>query len=136
MCANSSIVCAGIIVGFLVGGPAGGAIGAGLATPLGILVETEIARTIKDPHLKAQFEEAIMGRYFYESLRNVLAAGAAGYLGRILGAQMASEFSSKALSEISKRFIGKGAGSLSEVAAYAFLKLYAQLLLGLSSRPS
>ncbi|TFB01703.1 hypothetical protein CCMA1212_006413 [Trichoderma ghanense] len=84
ICANSSIVCCGIVVGCYFGGPLGGAIGAGITTWLAIVVEAQISGTIQDPHLQAQFEEATIGRYLYETLRNALAAGAAGYLAEFL----------------------------------------------------
>ncbi|KAI5117143.1 hypothetical protein M0805_000070 [Coniferiporia weirii] len=84
-CANSSIVVCGFAIGAFIGGPIGGALGAGFATPLAILVETEIAgRFITDPRLKAQFEEATIGRYFRETILN-LAGGAIGVFSKWIG---------------------------------------------------
>jgi len=82
VCTNSSIVCVGILIGTGFASPILGAvIGAGLASPLGILAENEIKKAlIDDPHVRSQFEEATVGRYIYETLRNMVAAGAASYL--------------------------------------------------------
>ncbi|CAL1703199.1 unnamed protein product [Somion occarium] len=126
-CANSSIVCCGIFVGALAGGPVGGAIGAGLMTPLGILVETEVAGYIKDPRLQAQFEEATVGRYLYETLRNTLAAGAAGYFGEWLGHQT-GQLTTAAIGQIAGAFGGKASGISGEVVSYAMLKRLADAL--------
>lgn len=123
LCANSSIVCGGIIIGVLIGGPLGAALGAGLTTPLAILVETKIAGTINDPMLQAQFEEATIGRYFYESFRNMLAAGAAAYLASFLSAQ-ATNLTTSALGEISSKLLPSATGFTSELAAYWMLKRY------------
>ncbi|KAI1748341.1 hypothetical protein F4782DRAFT_542925 [Xylaria castorea] len=109
LCANSSIVCGGIIIGAWIGGPMGAAFGAGFTTPLAILVETQI------------FEEVTIGRYLYETLRNTLAAGAAVYLSSFLAAQ-AGELSLSALGEIASKFSAEATGFLSELAAYWTLK--------------
>ncbi|KAL9101179.1 MAG: hypothetical protein Q9163_003538 [Psora crenata] len=85
-CTNSTIVCAGILVGMAVGTALGnpligGVIGAGLASPIGILAETKIADAlIDDPRVRSDIHEATVGRYIYETLRNMLAAGAAAFL--------------------------------------------------------
>ncbi|KAK0664634.1 hypothetical protein QBC41DRAFT_283636 [Cercophora samala] len=128
ICANSSIVCCGILVGVWMGGPIGAALGAGLATPLGIFVETQIAGTIKDPQLLAQFEEATIGRYLYETLRNVLAAGAAAYLSSFLSAQ-AGNLTASALGEIASSLSSKATGFSSSFAASWLLKKVADALL-------
>lgn len=104
------------------GGPLGGAIGAGLSTPIAILVESEIKNTITDPRLKAEFQEATIGRYIYETLRNTIAAGAAGYLAKFL-AQQAGTITAEALGNIAGQF-AKRTTSLSEVGAYALLKKF------------
>ena len=70
-----------------------------MTTPIGILVETKIAGTIKDPQLQAQFEEATVGRYILETIRNTLAVGAAGYIAAYLGS-LSGKISSQALGEI------------------------------------
>jgi hypothetical protein len=122
LCANSSIVCCGILIGATIGGPVGAALGAGLTTALAILVETQIAGTIKDPQLQGQFEEATIGRYLYETLRNMLAAGAAGYVASFLSTQ-AETLSARGLAEVASMF-GKEATEFCEVAAYWMLKKY------------
>ncbi|KAK2590190.1 hypothetical protein QQS21_012131 [Conoideocrella luteorostrata] len=127
VCANSSIVCASIIVGAWIGGPIGASIGAGLATPLAILVEIQIAGIIKDPRLQAQFEEATIGRYLYETFRNMLTAGAAAYLGSFLNVQ-AEKLSAKTLGEVASQISGSTAGFSSEVTAYWALKKLANAL--------
>lgn len=76
MATSSTIVFVGVTIGSLIGGPVGAALGAGIATPLGIIAEVEIKKTI-EPDVRIQFEEATVGRYIYETLRNMLAAGAA-----------------------------------------------------------
>ncbi|KAK3392411.1 Cyanovirin-N [Sordaria brevicollis] len=71
-CANSSVVCVGVVVGFMFGETLGSVIGAGIATPIGIWIETEIKEhLIEDPMLLAQFEEATLGRYIGETLLNM-----------------------------------------------------------------
>jgi hypothetical protein len=81
-------VCAGVIIGDAIGGPLGAAIGAGLSTPLEILVETQIAGIITDPRIRAEFEEATIGRYIYETIRNCVVAGAAAYVAEFLSAHL------------------------------------------------
>lgn len=122
MCANSSIVCCGIVVGCYFGGPLGAAIGAGITTSLAILVEAQISGTIEDPHLRAQFEEATIGRYLYETLRNALAAGAAGYLAEFLEA-VAGQITAETLGQVAS-MLTSGITVLSEVVAYWLLKKY------------
>ncbi|KAK3344757.1 Cyanovirin-N [Neurospora tetraspora] len=71
-CANSSVVCVGVVIGFMLGETMGSVIGAGIATPIGIWIETEIKdHLIEDPMLLAQFEEATLGRYIGETLLNM-----------------------------------------------------------------
>lgn len=71
-CANSSVVCVGVVVGFMLGETVGSIIGAGIATPIGIWIETEIKEhLIDDPMLLAEFEEATLGRYIGETLLNM-----------------------------------------------------------------
>ena len=61
-------------------------VGAALATPCGILAEVSIANAyIKDPRVRADIEEATIGRYLYETLRNMVAGAAAGALAAWLG---------------------------------------------------
>ncbi|KAK1776295.1 Cyanovirin-N [Copromyces sp. CBS 386.78] len=71
-CANSSVVCVGVVIGFMLGETVGSVIGAGIATPIGIWIETEIKdHLIDDPMLLAEFEEATLGRYIGETLLNM-----------------------------------------------------------------
>jgi hypothetical protein len=71
----------GMLVGTAFGNPIiGCVIGAGLSTPLGILAETGIAKAnIDDPRVRSEIEEATVGRYIYETLRNMRAAGTASF---------------------------------------------------------
>lgn len=123
LCVNSSIICGGILIGVWIGGSIGAALGAGLTTALSILVETQIAGKIKDPQLQAQFEEATIGKCFYETIRNMLAAGAAAYLGSFLSTQ-GENLSAGALGEIASKFSASATGFSSEFAAYCMLKRY------------
>lgn len=127
-CANSSIVCSGIIIGSLCGGVLGGMIGAAVTTWLGVLTERMIADKIADPVIRGQFEEATLGRILYETIRNVAAAGAAGVIGEYLMTVTPAAFSAawKAVGEA----LGKALGVGGEVASYAFLKLYVLNSLG------
>jgi hypothetical protein len=59
-------------------------IGAALATPCGILAEVSIANAfIKDPRVRADIQEATLGRIIWETLLN-MAGGAAGGAGGAL----------------------------------------------------
>ena len=62
---------AGATIGGLLGGPWGAAIGAALTTPIGIFLETQLSPTQ---------QTATIERYIFETLRNTIAAGAAGAL--------------------------------------------------------
>lgn len=75
MATNSTIVLVGVTISSLLG-PWGTALGTGIATPIGIAAETGIKKKIAQD-LRIQFEDATVGRYIYETLRNMLAAGAA-----------------------------------------------------------
>jgi hypothetical protein len=45
------------------------------------LAETSIANAlIDDPHVRGQVQEATVGRYIYETIRNMVAAGAVGFM--------------------------------------------------------
>lgn len=90
-------------------------------TPLGVLLETKAAGQITDPGLQTQFEEATIGRYLYESLRNTLAAGVAGYFAEWVGHQ-AGLLTSAAIGEIAGKFGGKSTETVGEFVSYAMLK--------------
>lgn len=126
MCANSSIICVSAILGACCGGPIGGVIATGLTTPIAILVETKIAGTIKDPQLQAQFEEATIGRYLYETLLNVVTLGAAEYLGGYIAA-VAGKVTAEMLGEVAERFAER-VGALSKNAASSLLKKYVHFI--------
>ncbi|KAI1635309.1 hypothetical protein F4809DRAFT_651288 [Biscogniauxia mediterranea] len=120
-CANSSIVCGGIIIGTIIGGPLGGMIGAGLAAPLGVLVETQKAGIIQNSLLQTQFEESTIGCYLYETLRVTLSEGAAEYLGKFLGKQP-GKVTAQLMSEVASAFGMRVTKAKSEFAAYWLLK--------------
>lgn len=121
VCTNSAIVCAGIVIGAYFGGPLGAVIGAGLATPIGILAEDKIANIWeKNPRLKAQFEEATIGRYIYETLRNMAAAGLGGYLAEWLGSLAATEMSSAVVSIL--KALGSKIDTVADFTVYALMK--------------
>lgn len=126
LCTNSSIVCVGIVVGSLLG-PVGAMIGAGIATPIGICVETFVVKkTIKNPALRAQFEEATIGRYIYETLRNIFAAGCAGYFAKFIGGLGPGTLAAMD-SDITRAF-GKLGVAAADFAVYALLKRYVLFL--------
>lgn len=81
MATNSTIVFVAVTIGSLAGGPLGAALGAGIASPIGIALETVIKKRIADD-VAIQFEDATVGRYVYETLRNMLAAGASAKFGK------------------------------------------------------
>ena len=129
-CANSSVVCTGIFLGALFGGPVGAAIGAGMTTPIAIVVETQIAGKIKDPVLKGQFEEATIGRFIYETLRNVLAAGAAGMIAEFVGGLSTTSYE-LATQQIKQAFVSWTpplAGATADLVSYVVLKKWVSLL--------
>lgn len=122
VCTNSTVVCAGIVIGTFLGGPLGGVIGAGLATPIGILAEEKIVQVwVKNPGLKAQFEEATIGRYIYETLRNMGGAAIAGYLGAWLGSLTAAEMDSAVVALLKN--LGSSMSIPTDVGVYALFKL-------------
>lgn len=97
----------GIFIGSLLG-PAGAMIGAGIATPLGICVEAVVKKTIKNSALRARFEEATIGRYIYETLRNIFATGGAGHFAKF----------------VEKLKLGSLGVTATDFAMYALLKKY------------
>jgi hypothetical protein len=115
-----------MVIGFLVGGgPVGAAIGAGIATPIGILAETTLANAlVHDPRLRAQVEEATIGRYLFETLRNMGAALVAGYLGKYLEGLSKAEAAAVEgiIAGLLARLGSKFAGPTVEVSLYALLK--------------
>jgi hypothetical protein len=112
------------MIGFMVGGPFGAAIGGGLLTPLGILVEVQLADKIKDPKLRAEFEEATRGRSLFESATNALGAGAAAYLANFLGTQT-TNLAARQLGELASKMCGRAMTHISKPSVDAFVKRYA-----------
>ena len=87
-----------ITIGSIIGAPPGAALVAGIATPIGIAAEVEIRKTVAED-LRIEFEDATVGRHIYETLRNMLAAGAAAKFAKWVEKQSPGAFSaaSKAL---------------------------------------
>ncbi|KAF8310744.1 hypothetical protein DL93DRAFT_2061772 [Clavulina sp. PMI_390] len=119
---NSTIVCVGIMLCIMVSASIGAAIGAAATTGLGIFVESKVAAKIEDPQLRAQFAEATVGRYIYETLRNTAAAGAAAYLAEYLVATYAAH--PQVLAQVSATFAARGIAVTTEPSSYALLKKY------------
>ncbi len=100
----------------------GAVIGAGLATPIGILAEYKISNVlVKNPGLKAKFEEATIGRYIYETLRNMAGAAIAGYLATWLGSLAAAEMDSAVVALL--KALGSSMKLPTDVGVYALFKL-------------
>ena len=88
----------------LIGASLGAVISVSLSTPIAILVETQTAGFIKDPHMRAQFRAATMGRYLFDTIWNTLGAGVTAGFGGILGAQ-AVGFGARIVAETAWRFV-------------------------------
>ncbi|KAG9022078.1 hypothetical protein FS837_006765 [Tulasnella sp. UAMH 9824] len=84
-CSNSPIICVTLVLGALFGGPLGAVVSAGIITPIGLVVESAIAGIIKDPALKAKYEEAIVGRFICETISHMLVDGGAEFLVEAVG---------------------------------------------------
>jgi hypothetical protein len=116
----------GIAVGTLVGtafaSPVLGlVIGAGLATPLGILEETGIADGIDDPRLRGEIEEATIGRYIYRTMRNMLAPRVAGKFAQLVSAGL-GPWINRQLAGLVAWLARNGSKLLAEVSLYTTLK--------------
>ncbi|KAI0672370.1 hypothetical protein C8Q78DRAFT_971313 [Trametes maxima] len=94
--ANSTIVMTGVVIGGLLGGPWGAAIGAAVTTPIGIFVETSLSPTQ---------QTATIERYIFETLRNTIAAGAAGAL-KVWLDRLATPAITAMFSEVNRGFGG------------------------------
>jgi len=134
-CTNSTLVMFGTIVGGLVcsvfANPVIGiVIGAGIASPFGIWAETQIAiKCITDPAVRDQIEEATLGRYIFETLRNIVSAGAAGALAKALSTVLKPGIDAVMkgiMASLAKRGILIG----TNVSLYAILKKVITLLKG------
>ncbi len=111
----------------MIGGPLGGVLASGLSTPLAILVESKIAGTIKDPRLQSEFEDATIGRYIFETLRNMIGTGVGKYLGRFLNQQV-EKITAEALGAIGSRFAGYATAKAVVAAAKVLVKRYVSFL--------
>ena len=67
-----------VFAGAFLNGPLAAGLAAGLSTPLAMLAESHIAKNIEDPRLRAEFEEATVGRAVSEALKNIIGGAAAG----------------------------------------------------------
>ncbi|KAI0887037.1 Cyanovirin-N [Annulohypoxylon maeteangense] len=75
---NSATVTIGTVVGAFIGrairGPViGMVLGAGLSTTPGIFIEERVAASIEDAEVRSQIQEAALGRYVLETLRDMIA---------------------------------------------------------------
>ncbi|KAI1103378.1 Cyanovirin-N [Jackrogersella minutella] len=76
---NSATVTVGTAIGAFIGrairGPViGMVLGAGLSTTPGIFLDEQLSTADEDPELKSQIQEATVGRYVFETLRDMIAA--------------------------------------------------------------
>jgi hypothetical protein len=108
----------------LIGASLGAAICASLSTPIAILLETQIAGFIKDPHMRAQFGAATIGRYLFDTIWNTLEAGATACFGGILGAQAVS-FGARVVVGTAWKFVAAMTSILSSGAVYMLKKYVA-----------
>ncbi|KAK7039079.1 hypothetical protein VNI00_010243 [Paramarasmius palmivorus] len=102
--ANSTIVSASVLIGSL-GGAAGAALAAGLAKPIAMLVQDHISGKAR-----AETQEAIIGRYLYDTLLTMFTTGAAAHFGSHIGKLTESTF--EAASPAISRAFGQWATSL------------------------
>lgn len=112
----------GVAIGGLLGGPWGAAIGAALTTPIGIFVETSLSPTQ---------QTATIERYIFETLRNTIAAGAAGALTGWLN-RLATPVVDAMASEVNRAFGGyitSAAIKAMSTAVSTSLKKYVELSL-------
>ncbi|KAI1453647.1 Cyanovirin-N [Annulohypoxylon moriforme] len=76
---NSATVTVGTVIGAFIGrairGPViGMVLGAGLSTAPDIFLEERIAASIEDAEVRSRIQEATLGRYVFETLRDMIAA--------------------------------------------------------------
>lgn len=99
----------------------GAVIAAFISTPIGILTEVTIAEVwVTNPGLKAQFEEATIGRYIRETLRNMLGAAAGAYLAKWLGSLTPQEMDSALVAVLKK--LGSKIAIPADFGAYVLVK--------------
>ncbi|KDR79182.1 hypothetical protein GALMADRAFT_277685 [Galerina marginata CBS 339.88] len=107
---RATIVTIGVTIGSLIGGPMGAAIGAGVATSIGIAAEAGIRKKIGDEGLQGEFEDATVGRYIFETLKAMIATGAARQFSKWIKKIPVEEFSKT--SETLGKLIQKGTGKV------------------------
>ncbi|KIO27612.1 hypothetical protein M407DRAFT_7201 [Tulasnella calospora MUT 4182] len=119
-CANSPIICVTLVLGSLFGGPIGSIVSAGIITPIGLVVESGIADVIKDPVLKAKYEEAIVGRFICETISHMLVDNGAELLVEAVG-ELAVLDVETAVAEVRGVFRGAKV-AVAELGSYRLLK--------------
>lgn len=114
-------------MGTHLGGPIGAAIGGGIVTPIDTIVESAIAGTIKDPVLKGQFEEATVGRFVYETLKEILAPSGPGVVAE-LGATLTGPVLDTAVAQMKEALRGPGvAVAVTDIGSSQLVKKYVLL---------
>ena len=106
-CTSSTIVTIAALAGTFLNGPLAAGFAAGLSTPFAMLAESHIANNIEDPRLRAEFEEATIGKAISEALHNTLGGMAAGE-----ALEFVAEWLSKDVATLVKRAIEMIAGAL------------------------
>lgn len=90
---NSATVTVGIALGAFIGRACGSpalgmVIGAGLSTTPGVFLEDRFVNAVEDPAARTQIRDAVLGRYVFETLRDMLAADQAAAAAELLGASL------------------------------------------------
>ncbi|KAI1398180.1 Cyanovirin-N [Hypoxylon fuscum] len=87
---NATIgVAIGAFIGRALGSPViGTALGAGLATSASVFLDDRIAGLVEDVQARSQLQEATLGRYVLETLRDMLADDAAAPAAEVLAAAL------------------------------------------------
>ncbi|OTB03210.1 hypothetical protein M426DRAFT_23998 [Hypoxylon sp. CI-4A] len=90
---NSAKITVGTAIGSFIGRAirspiVGSIIGAGLSTLPGIFVEGDVANAIDDSPFRSQVQEALLGRYVFETLRDIIAADETATAGEWLSAAL------------------------------------------------
>lgn len=75
---NSANITVGTVIGAFIGRAIGGPVigmvlGAGLSTSPNVLIGDKVANAIEDPKTRSQILEATVGRYVFETLRDMIA---------------------------------------------------------------
>ncbi|KAI1207915.1 Cyanovirin-N [Annulohypoxylon truncatum] len=93
---NSATVTIGTVLGAFIGrairGPViGMVLGAGLSTTPGVFLEERIAASIEDAEVRSQIQQATLGRYIFETLREMIAADQTVAAAQLLDAALSPE---------------------------------------------